>query len=33
MPFARGVVEHEGVPHLLVSLAGFIEAGAQAQAA
>ena len=32
-PFARGIVEHEGEPHLLVSLAGFIEAGAQAQAA
>lgn len=33
LPHARGLVEHEGQPHLLVSLAGFIEAGALAQAA
>lgn len=32
-PFARGLVEHEGQPHLLVSLSGFIEAGVMAQAA
>lgn len=32
-PFARGIVEHDGEPHLLVSLASFIDAGAQAQAA
>ncbi|PJG48695.1 chemotaxis protein [Sphingobium sp. LB126] len=33
LPHARGLVEHEGQPHLLVSLAGFIEAGALAHAA
>ncbi|WP_176591695.1 chemotaxis protein CheW [Sphingobium sp. EM0848] len=33
LPHARGLVEHEGQPHLLVSLAGFIEAGAMAHAA
>lgn len=33
LPHVRGLVEHEGQPHLLVSLAGFIEAGALAQAA
>ena len=32
-PYARGLVEHEGQPYLLVSLSGFIEAGAMAQAA
>lgn len=32
-PFARGIVEQDGQPYLLVSLAGFIEAGALAQAA
>lgn len=32
-PYARGVVEHEGQPWLLVSLCGFIEAGVLAQAA
>ncbi|WHO40002.1 chemotaxis protein CheW [Sphingobium sp. AP49] len=32
-PFARGIVEHDAQPYLLVSLAGFIEAGALAQAA
>jgi len=32
-PHARGLVEHEGQPYLLVSLTGFIEAGALAQAA
>ena len=32
-PHARGVVEHEGQPYLLVSLGGFIEAGMLAQAA
>lgn len=30
---ARGVVEHEGQPYLLVSLNGFVEAGGLAQAA
>ncbi|KKW92437.1 chemotaxis protein CheW [Sphingobium chungbukense] len=33
LPHARGLVEHEGQPHLLVSLAGFIEAGALAHVA
>ena len=33
LPHACGLVEHEGQPHLLVSLAGFIEAGALAHAA
>ncbi len=32
-PYARGVVEHEDVPYLLVSLAAFIEQDAVAQAA
>lgn len=32
-PYARGIVEYEGQPCLLVSLASFIEAGAMAQAA
>lgn len=32
-PFARGIVEQDGEPHLLVSLAGFIDAGLLAQAA
>lgn len=32
-PYARGVVEQDGQPHLLVSLAGFIEGGAVAHAA
>ncbi|WP_313809401.1 chemotaxis protein CheW [Sphingobium sp.] len=32
-PYARGLVEHDGQPCLLVSLSGFIEAGAVAQAA
>lgn len=32
-PYARALVEHEGQPWLLVSLAGFIEGGALAQAA
>ncbi|NWK95494.1 chemotaxis protein [Sphingobium lactosutens] len=32
-PFARAIVEHEGYPWLLVSLAGFIEGCAAAQAA
>ncbi|AJR26028.1 MULTISPECIES: chemotaxis protein CheW [Sphingobium] len=32
-PYARGLVEHEGQPYLLVSLSGFIEAGTVAQAA
>ena len=31
--YARAVVDHEGHPHLLISLAGFIDAGAVAQAA
>ncbi|MEJ7933153.1 chemotaxis protein CheW [Sphingobium sp. AN558] len=31
--YARAVVYHEGDPHLLISLAGFIDAGAVAQAA
>lgn len=33
IPFARGIVEQDGEPHLLVSLAGFIDAGLLAQAA
>lgn len=33
MPYARGIVEHDGQPHLLVSLAGFVDIGALAQAA
>ncbi|MDO7836045.1 chemotaxis protein CheW [Sphingobium sp. HBC34] len=32
-PYARAIVEHEGHPWLLVSLAAFIEGGAVAQAA
>ncbi|WP_298398582.1 chemotaxis protein CheW [Sphingobium sp.] len=32
-PYARALVEHEGHPWLLVSLAAFIEGGAVAQAA
>lgn len=32
-PYARALVEHEGHPWLLVSLAAFIEGGALAQAA
>ena len=32
-PYARSIVEHEGRPHLLVSLASFIETGSLAQAA
>lgn len=32
-PFARAIVEHEGHPWLLVSLAAFIEGGGLAQAA
>ncbi|MFD1106670.1 chemotaxis protein CheW [Sphingobium olei] len=32
-PYARAIVEHEGHPWLLVSLAAFIEGGAMAQAA
>lgn len=32
-PYARAIVEHEGHPWLLVSLATFIEGGALAQAA
>ncbi|MDI1294384.1 MAG: chemotaxis protein CheW [bacterium] len=32
-PYARGVVEHEGQPYLLVSLGSFIEGGIVAQAA
>lgn len=32
-PYARAIVEHEGHPWLLVSLAGFIEGCAVAQAA
>ncbi|BAI95878.1 hypothetical protein Sj15T_02140 [Sphingobium sp. TA15] len=32
-PYARGLVEHEGQPYLLVSLSGFIEGGSLAQAA
>lgn len=32
-PFARGIVEHEGHPWLLVSLASFIEGGAATLAA
>jgi len=32
-PYARALIEHEGQPWLLVSLAGFIEGGALAQAA
>lgn len=32
-PYARAIVEHEGHPWLLVSLAAFIEGGALAQAA
>ena len=32
-PYARGLVEHEGQPYLLVSLSGFIEGGSVAQAA
>lgn len=32
-PYARGIVEYEGQPCLLVSLATFIEGGAMAQAA
>ena len=32
-PFARGLVEHEGQPYLLVSLSSFIDAGAMPQAA
>ncbi|MEC3912026.1 chemotaxis protein CheW [Sphingobium sp. CR2-8] len=32
-PYARALVEHEGQPWLLVSLAAFIEGGALAQAA
>lgn len=33
VPYARALVEHDGQPWLLVSLAGFIEGGALAQAA
>jgi purine-binding chemotaxis protein CheW len=33
LSYARGIVEHEGQPYLLVSLSGFIEAGVLAQAA
>ena len=32
-PYARAIVEHDGQPWLLVSLAGFLEGGALAQAA
>ncbi|WP_188063561.1 chemotaxis protein CheW [Sphingobium sp. KCTC 72723] len=32
-PYARAIVEHDGQPWLLVSLAGFIEGGGLAQAA
>ncbi|HAF41619.1 MAG TPA: chemotaxis protein CheW [Sphingobium sp.] len=32
-PYARAIVEHDGHPWLLVSLAGFIEGGTAAQAA
>lgn len=32
-PYARAIVEQDGQPHLLVSLASFIEAGALPQAA
>lgn len=32
-PYARGVVEYDGHPCLLISLASFIESGATAQAA
>ncbi|MES2157706.1 MAG: chemotaxis protein CheW [Pseudomonadota bacterium] len=32
-PYARAIVEHDGHPWLLVSLAGFIEGGGLAQAA
>ncbi|APL94632.1 chemotaxis protein CheW [Sphingobium indicum] len=32
-PYARGLVEHESQPYLLVSLSGFIEGGSLAQAA
>lgn len=32
-PYARGVVEQDGQPYLLVSLSGFIESGATALAA
>ena len=32
-PYARAIVEQDGHPHLLVSLASFIEAGSLAQAA
>ncbi|MEA3389780.1 chemotaxis protein CheW [Sphingobium sp. CCH11-B1] len=32
-PYARAIVEHDGHPWLLVSLAAFIEGGAMAQAA
>lgn len=32
-PFARGIVEHDGQPFLLVSLSGFIEGGSLSQAA
>ncbi|WP_242126020.1 chemotaxis protein CheW [Sphingobium sp. Sx8-8] len=33
LPYAGGIVEHEGQPYLLVSLSSFIEAGALVQAA
>ena len=33
MPYARGIVEYDGSPCLLVGLADFIEQGATAQAA
>ncbi|EQB09413.1 chemotaxis protein [Sphingobium quisquiliarum P25] len=33
LPYARAIVEHEGQPHLLVSLASFVEMGSLAQAA
>lgn len=32
-PYARAIVDYEGEPHLLISLASFIDAGATAQAA
>ena len=32
-PYARAIVEHQGEPHLLVSLASFIEIGSLAPAA
>lgn len=32
-PYASAIVEHEGQPHLLVSLSSFIESGSLAQAA